>query len=110
MIEPASLPSPDLAGRFFTTSAIWEACNHDTRKNYYKKCKIPALPTLVDFLISVPESSLYWKIKWYVGVGSLPNFMFSDNARTLEQAVVGVFTSLHVASTVNQGFYCRASC
>ena len=24
-IEPASLPSPALAGRFFTTSATWEA-------------------------------------------------------------------------------------
>ena len=57
-----------------------------------------------------PESSLYWKIQWYVGVGSLPNFMFSDDASTLEQAVVGVFTSLNVASTVDQGFYCRASC
>ena len=25
-IEPASLKSPELAGRLFTTSAIWEAC------------------------------------------------------------------------------------
>ena len=25
-IEPKSLASPTLAGRFFTTSAIWEAC------------------------------------------------------------------------------------
>ena len=25
-IEPVSLTSPPLAGRFFTTSAIWEAC------------------------------------------------------------------------------------
>ena len=29
-IEPVSLTSPTLAGRFFTTSATWEALAHDT--------------------------------------------------------------------------------
>ena len=32
-IEPTSLKSPALAGRFFTTSATWDARNNDNNSN-----------------------------------------------------------------------------
>ena len=34
-IKPISLASPALAGRFFTTSAAWEACRHYRFLIYY---------------------------------------------------------------------------
>ena len=34
-ITPISLASPALAGRFFTTSATWEACGHYRFMIYY---------------------------------------------------------------------------
>ena len=54
-IEPVSLISPALAGRFFTTSATWEALGH----NRTLKLGIGGLKTILIFLINLPEIPFY---------------------------------------------------
>ena len=54
-IAPMSLISPALAGRFFTTSAMWEALGHNRTLNL----AIAGLKTILIFLINLPEISFY---------------------------------------------------
>ena len=42
-IKPTSLTSPALAGRFYTTSATWEALYHAVQSNYSSPCLAPKL-------------------------------------------------------------------
>ena len=50
-----SLISPALAGRFFITSATWEALGHNRTLNL----GIAGLKTILTFLINLPEIPFY---------------------------------------------------
>ena len=66
-IEPKSLMSPELVGRFFTTSATWEAYFHwDWLKSYYSS---PCLPTNVCYVASIIllVLNLFWSPRWLSG-------------------------------------------
>ena len=53
-IEPVSLMSPASAGRFFTTSATWEARDTDDRVRTLPPPRLGDLETLLKYLVREP--------------------------------------------------------
>jgi len=47
-IEPVSLPSPALAGEFFTTRATWEAPNYECNSLQLSNLRVFGLELVVD--------------------------------------------------------------
>ena len=53
-MEPVSLMSPALAGRFFTTSATWEARDTDDRVHTLSPPRLGDLGTLLKYRVREP--------------------------------------------------------
>ena len=74
-IEPTSLMSPALAGRFFTTSATWEALVAQTVKNLpeMQKTWVQSLgrEDPLEEVMTTHSSILAWRIPWTEEAGGL---------------------------------------
>ena len=74
-IQHTSLKSPTLAGRFFTTSATWEACIWPTKPKYLlyslwgkkKKFVHPSFYSWCTVVLWVRVITIYAHFSWYVG-------------------------------------------
>ena len=63
-IEPVSLMSPASAGRFFTTSATWEARDTDDRVHTLPPPRLGDLETLLKYLVREP---MFTRVRYDLG-------------------------------------------